>query len=295
MRVAITGSSGLLGRSLATSLRADGHEVIPVVRTTPPPGAIGWDPAAGRIDPSDLAALDAVVHYASEPIDRRWTAKRKRLIHESRANGTRLLADALASLENPPALLSGSAAGYYGDGGDEAFTEDSGPGEDFMARVCVDWEDSTRPAAAAGVRVCLLRDGVVIAEEGPLMSKVKLPFLLGLGGRVGSGRQFVPWIALDDQVAAVRFLMQDAELSGPFNLVAPAATTNADFTKALGRVMRRPTVLPIPLFVLRAVYGEGGESLAAVSQRVIPQRLLDAGFRFVHDDIESAIRAALDA
>jgi hypothetical protein len=293
MRVAITGSSGLLGRSLATSLRTDGHEVIPVVRTTPQPDAIAWDPAAGRIDPSDLAGFEAVVHYASEPVDRRWTARRKRLIHESRANSTRVLAEAIASLDDPPALLSGSATGWYGDRGDETLTEDSGAGDDFMAMVCRDWESATRVASDAGVRVCNLRNGVVIAEEGPLISKVKLPFSLGLGGRVGSGRQYVPWIALDDQVAAVRFLVQHPDLSGPFNLVAPATTTNAQLTAALGLVMRRPTVLPIPLFALRAAYGEGGRALAAVSQKVVPQRLLDAGFHFIHDDIESALRVAL--
>lgn len=295
MRVAITGSHGLLGGSLARSLRADGHEVVPVVRSTPGPGEVGWDPAGGRLDPSDLAGMDAVVHYASEPIDRRWTAKRKRAILDSRVQGTRLLAEALASLDDPPSLLSGSAVGIYGDRGDELLTEDSSQGDDFMAVVCRDWEASTQPAVDAGVRVCLLRDGVVIAEEGPLISKVKLPFSLGLGGRVGSGKQFVPWIALDDQVAAVRFLIEHEALAGPFNLVAPTPTTNAEFTEALGEVMRRPTVLPIPLFALKIVFGEQAEALAAVSQKAAPQRLLEAGFAFTHISIESALREALAA
>ncbi len=296
-RIAVTGATGLLGGAVTASLRADGHTVHKVTRDPgkADDGDIVWDPEAGRIDASAFEGLDAVIHFASEHIgDERWSSDKKRRILESREQGTRLLATTLAGLDQPPRVfLSGSAAGYYGDRGDEVLTEDSGPGEDFMARVCVAWEQATEPAEAAGIRVVRARTGVVIARGGPLIDKVELPFKLGLGGRVGSGRQYVPWIAIDDYVRAVRFVLDHQSLAGPVNLTSPDPATNAELTKAIGDALRRPTIFPIPLVAMRLVYGEMGEALAAVSQRVIPRRLQEAGFTFEHT-LLSALRIAFD-
>lgn len=293
MRVAITGSSGLIGRHLRASLTADGHEVVPVVRD-PGQEGIYWSPSAGDVDARGFAGLDAVVHLAGEPIGQRWTAKAKRRIRDSRVVGTRLLADALASLDDPPGVLvSTSAVGYYGDRGEEVLTEESAPGEGFLAAVCVAWEAAADPARAAGIRVVHPRNGVVLASEGAFISKVETPFRLGVGGRVGSGRQWVPWIALEDQVGALRHLVDRDDLDGPFNLTAPQPVRNAELTRALGEVLHRPTLLPIPPIAIRLLYGEMGVTLATWSQQVIPQRLLDAGFEFRHADVRGALRLAL--
>jgi uncharacterized protein (TIGR01777 family) len=295
MDVAITGSTGLIGEALAASLVADGHRVRRVVRrATGEPGEVRWDPAAGTIDAAALAGVDAVVHLAGEPIGaRRWTAEVKREILDSRERGTRLIAEAVAALDRRPAVLvSSSAVGVYGSRGDEALDEDATPGDDFLAEVCLAWEAAAAPARAAGVRVVHPRTGVVIASDGPLIDKIELPFRLGVGGRVGSGRQWVPWISLVDEVAALRFLI-DRDLSGPVNLVAPEGVTNAELTRALGRVLRRPTLVPIPTLAIRALYGEMGATLATVSQRVVPRRLLDAGFVFTHTAIDDALALAL--
>lgn len=278
-RIAISGATGLLGGALTRSLRADGHRVQAITRSPQAADDIVWDPADGRLDPADLEGVDAVVHLAGHPIgDERWSDEVKREIRESRVTGTRLLAETLAGLSDPPStLLSGSAVGYYGDRGDEILTEDAAPGDDFLAEVCAAWESAADPARDAGLRVVHPRTGVVLAAGGPLIDKVELPFRLGVGGKVGSGRQYVPWIALDDHVAAMRFLL-GAELSGPVNVTAPEPVTNAELTRAIGRALRRPTVLPIPTLAIRALYGEMGESLATVSQRAVPHRLREAGF-----------------
>ncbi|MDX1511663.1 MAG: TIGR01777 family oxidoreductase [Nitriliruptorales bacterium] len=295
MRVAITGSTGLLGQALGASLRADGHEVVPVVRSRAGPDSIRWQPAEGILDAAQLVGLDAVVHLAGEPIGaRRWSEAVRREIAESRRLGTRLVAEAIASLDDKPALLSASAVGYYGSRGDEVLSEGSAPGDDFLAEVCKDWEAATQPAVDAGARVCIMRNGVVLADDGPLISKVRLPFSLGLGGRIGDGRQYIPWIGLEDTIRAIRFLLERDDLTGPFNLVSPTPVTNREFTKALGEVMRRPTVLPVPVLALRLLYGEMGVVLATSSQRVQPGRLLEAGFTFVHDEVVPALRAALE-
>jgi len=294
-RIAITGATGLIGRSLATSLAADGHTVVRVVRDAAlaGPNDVVWDPAEGRIDAAGLEGLDAVVHLAGAPIGaERWTDEVRARIHDSRAVGTELLARTLAGLERPPAVLvSSSAVGVYGDRADEELTEDSALGDDFLASVCIAWEAAADPARAAGIRVVHPRTGVVIAKDGPLIDKVELPFRLGVGGRVGSGRQYVPWISLVDEVAALRFLI-DRPLEGPVNLVGPSPATNMELTRALGTVLRRPTLLPIPTFAIRLLYGEMGETLATVSQRVIPRRLLDAGFTFRHTTLLAALSAA---
>ncbi len=296
-RIAITGSTGLIGEALVSSLRADDHKVQRVVRRAADAGTddVVWDLDRGTIDAAKLEGVDAVVHLAGEPIGAsRWTDATKRAIRDSRVTGTTLIAEALAGLDDKPAVLvSSSAVGIYGDRGDEVLSETSTPGDDFLAEVCAVWESSADPARAAGIRVVHPRTGVVIADGGPLMDKLELPFKLGVGGKVGSGGQYVPWISLEDEVRALRFLI-DEDLAGAVNLVGPTAATNLDMTKALGRVLRRPTVFPIPAFAIRALYGEMGETLATVSQRVVPERLQQAGFSFTHDAIESALRAALD-
>jgi uncharacterized protein (TIGR01777 family) len=296
MRVAVTGSTGLIGEALVASLVADGHRVHRMTRSRAKAGPddVVWDPMGGEVDTAALEGIDAVVHLAGAPLGKRWNAEVKREIHDSRAVGTRTLADALASLDDPPAVLvSGSGSGYYGDRGDDVLTEDEPPGDDFVAQVVVAWEAGTQPASDAGIRVACARTGVVMAEGGPLIDKVELPFKLGVGGRVGSGRQYVPWISLPDEVRALRFLMETEELSGPVNLVAPQQRTNAQLTRDLGAVYRRPTVLPIPLFAIRAVYGEGAVALAAPSQRVVPAKLLEAGFEFRYPELRPTLEAAL--
>jgi uncharacterized protein (TIGR01777 family) len=292
-RIAITGATGLIGPALTASLASDGHEVVRVVRGPAAGTDVRWDPVVGTIDARGLEGLDAVVHLAGEPIGAaRWTDEVRRRIMESRTRGTDLLARTLAGLERrPTVLVSSSAVGCYGDRGAEELTEASSAGDDFLAEVCIAWEAAAAPAAEAGIRLVLPRTGVVIAKDGPLIDKVELPFRLGVGGRVGSGRQWVPWISLADEVAALRFLI-DTPLEGPVNLVGPTPADNRELTRALGRVLRRPTLLPIPPLAIRALYGEMGVTLATVSQRVLPTRLLEAGFRFRHATILDALAEA---
>ncbi len=295
-RIAITGSTGLLGGALAASLRADGHDILPVTRSGSADAAdvVVWDPMEGSIEAHKLEGVDAVVHLAGAPIGKRWTAEHRRRIHESRERGTRVLAEALAGLDDAPSVLvSSSAVGYYGHRGGEVVTEQTPAGDDFLARVCVAWEAAAAPAAAAGIRVVHPRTGVVIADGGDLIDKIELPFKAGVGGKVGSGRQYVPWISLADHVAAMRFLL-DGDLDGPVNLCAPEPVTNLELTKAIGEVLHRPTVLPIPTFAVGLLYGRMGTTLATTSQRAVPRRLLDAGFTFRHRSIVEALQVAFD-
>jgi uncharacterized protein (TIGR01777 family) len=295
MRIAITGSSGLIGKALAASLESDGHEVIRVVRSGSGAGAIKWDPAAGSIDAAAFEGLDGVVHLAGEPIaSHRWTAEQKRKILESRTVGTRLLADALAACtDKPPVMVSGSGIDFYGDRGDEELTEASGPGEGFLTDVVLAWEAAAAPAEAAGIRVPRIRTAMVLDASDGALAKMLLPFKLGIGGRFGSGRQWMSWISLDDHVRAVRFLLEH-DLGGPVNLAAPGAVTNAAFTKALGAVLHRPTSLPTPLLAPKLMFGsELVETLLLASHRIVPKALLDAGFEFWHPDIGTALRAVL--
>ncbi len=296
-RIAITGATGLIGQALTASLTADGHTVQRITRRRQAASDddVLWDPGSRSIEAAKLEGVDAVVHLAGEPIgDARWTQETKRRIHDSREVGTRLIAETLAGLDRPPSVLvSSSGVNYYGDRGDEILTEDSKPGDDFLASVCVAWEAATQPASDAGIRTVQARTGVVIAKQGPLIDKVELPFKLGVGGRIGSGHQYVSWISLDDQVRALHFLL-DGDLSGPVNLVGPEPVTNRELTKALGSVLRRPTVLPIPTLAIKALYGEMGEVLAVTSLRVVPKRLLDAGFTFEHTTLTSALEVVFD-
>lgn len=299
MDVAISGASGLLGSALAASLQADGHRVLRFKRGgVTGDDTIGWDPDAGRIDAPALEGVDAVVHLAGEGIgERRWTPEQKRRILDSRVKGTAALAGAVASRENKPkVLVSASAIGYYGDAGDEIVSEDSPPGTDFLSQVCIAWEAETRPAADAGVRTVNLRTGIVLAPQGGVLKQLLLPFRFGLGGKQGSGRQWMSWIAIHDHVAAMRAAIDDENLRGPTILAAPNPVTNADFAHALGHVLHRPTVLPTPMLPLKLRYGsELVEALLLSGQRATPARLLAAGFRFEYPVLEPALEAMLRA
>jgi uncharacterized protein (TIGR01777 family) len=295
--VAISGASGLLGSALAASLQADGHRVVRLVRGgVTRDDEIGWDPDEGRIDAPALEGIDAVVHLAGEGIaTHRWSAQQKRRIRDSRAKGTAVLAGAVASRERRPrVLVSGSAIGYYGDRDDEILTEDSPPGLDFLAGVCTTWEAETKPAADAGVRTVIVRTGIVLSADGGALKNMLLPFRLGLGGKQGSGRQWMSWITLDDEIAALRAAIEDPRLSGPVDLTSPNPVTNADFAHALGHVLRRPTVLPTPMLPLKLRYGgELVDSLLLAGQRVRPARLEAIAFPFRYPVLQPALEAIL--
>lgn len=298
MRVAVTGSTGLLGSHLVDALRGDGHEVLRVVRPssrTADGPTVRWDPAAGDIDAAALDGVDAVVHLAGEGIaEKRWSPEQKRRILASRQQGTGLLAGALAGLDRKPSvLLSGSGVDYYGDTGDDVVTEDHERGTGFLPDVCLAWESATRPASDAGIRTVLLRTAMVLDADGGALAKMLPLFKLGVGGRMGSGRQWWAWITIDDWVRAARFLL-DHDVAGAVNMAAPAPVRNADFTKALGEVLRRPTFLPTPSFGPRLVLGgELAETLLHSSHRVVPAALEAAGFTFEHPEVTAAFRAVL--
>ncbi|MEP6619847.1 MAG: TIGR01777 family oxidoreductase [bacterium] len=295
--VAITGATGLIGTALVQRLRARGDSVRRFVRSTrdPQPGDIVWDPARGTLDPRTLDGVDALVNLAGAPIAVRWSARRKREIRESRVRATDLIASAVAVLDAKPAVvLSGSAVGYYGDRGDELLDERSGSGNDFLAAVVRDWEEAARPMAVEGVRVVLLRTGIVLSAAGGALAKLLPPFRLGLGGPIGSGRQWMSWISLRDHVRATEFALDTPSLAGPVNLVAPEPVTSADFAHTLGRVLSRPAVMPIPAFVLELAFGEMARATLLAGQRLAPTALLDAGFAFHSATLEHALRAALD-
>ena len=297
MDIAVTGASGLIGTKLVARLKGDGHRVVPMVRTPPRPGtdAIVWDPAAGTIDADSLEGFDAVIHLAGEGIaNKRWTAEQKRRILNSRVDGTTLLSVTLAGLNRPPSvLLSGSAIGFYGDQGDTELTEQSPHGDIFLADVCRAWEAATAVAEQAGIRVAHLRTGIVLDPDGGALGKTLGLFKLGVGGRLGSGRQWWSWIGADDEVGAIAFLLNH-DISGPVNLTAPEPVTNADYTKVLGKVLHRPTVFPVPSFGPKILLGsELADQLLFTSARVIPKVLLDAGYEFVSPDLDDALRKAL--
>ena len=284
MQIAISGASGFLGASLGRHLTVAGHTVRPLVRGSGAgmaSGAIAWDPAAGVLDPADLAGIDAVIHLAGEPIAQRWSADRKRRIRESRVRGTETIARAIAAAKNQKMiLLSASAVGIYGDRGDEVLDERSGPGTDFLAGVATEWERATDPARDAGVRTVQLRTGVVLAMGGGMLERVAPIFRSGLGGPIGSGRQWMSWIAREDYAQAVEFLLTSSDASGPVNLVAPHPVRNADFTRELGRALHRPALIPVPAVALRMVFGAMADAALLASQRVMPKRLGELGFRF---------------
>jgi uncharacterized protein (TIGR01777 family) len=297
MRVVVTGATGLIGGALAASLAAAGHRVDRVSRRPAAPGStdIQWDPEHDRLDATRLRGAEAVVHLAGENIAaRRWTPAHKARVRESRVRSTRLLAEAVARLREPPeVLVTASGVSYYGDRKDEILTEDSAPGTGFLADVCQEWEAAADPARAAGVRVVHLRIGLVLSAAGGALPAMLRPFRLGLGGVVGSGRQYWSWIALPDLVRAIEHALDVEALAGPVNGVGPAPATNREFTRALGRVLRRPTLLPLPARAVRLLFGEMGQALLLASTRVRPERLEGSGFRFEHAELEPTLRTLL--
>jgi uncharacterized protein (TIGR01777 family) len=297
MHVGITGASGLIGTALSTHLTSHGHTVVPFVRRSAGPGEIEWRPESGKLDPAALIGLDAVVNLAGAGIgDHRWTDAYKQTLLDSRTKGTSLLAGALATARlngGPGVLLSGSAIGYYGDG-EQAVDESSGPGDSFLAGVCVAWEAAADPARAAGLRVAALRTGIVLSRHGGALKKMLPLFRLGLGGRFGDGRQWMSWISIDDHVAAVEQLLT-SEVDGAVNLTAPNPVRNTEFVDTLAEIMHRPARLPVPSFGPKLLLGgELAEALLFTGQRVEPRVLAEAGFEFRHSDLESALRAILD-
>jgi uncharacterized protein len=294
--IAVTGATGLIGRALVERLRSRGHTVRRLVRSSrePQPGDVRWDPAHGTLEPAALDGVAAVVNLAGEPIAQRWTDARKKAIRESRVLGTELLARTIAALgDRPRVLLSGSAVGYYGDRGDELLDETSAPGRGFLADVTKSWEEATRPASNAGVRTVLLRTGVVLDAHDGALAKLLPPFRLGVGGPIGSGRQWMSWITLEDEVRAIEHALWTDTLEGPANLVAPNPATNAEFASTLGRVLARPALLPVPAFALELLYGEMAEATILAGQRVIPRVLAASGFEFEHPTLEQALRRAV--
>ena len=298
MHVAITGASGFIGSALTQHLRTHGHSVTRYVRrTAAADDEASWDPAAGTIDAAPLARADAVVHLAGEGIaERRWTPAQKQRILGSRVQGTRLVAETIARLdEGPGVLVSASGIDYYGDRGDEVLTEDSGPGtRGFLPEVVIAWEAAADPARAAGIRVVHLRTGMVLSPDGGALPRLLGLFKLGLGGRLGSGRQYMPWISLDDEVGLVMHALATAELAGPVNAVSPTPVTNAEFTRTLARVLRRPAILPVPKLGPSVLLGrELATELLYASKRALPERALDSGYAFRHEHLETCLRELL--
>mgnify|MGYP002528006719 CR=1 FL=1 len=293
MRIAISGSSGMVGRALATALLADGHDVVPLVRDNA--DGIHWTPATGEFDQEKMGDVDVLVHLAGENIAQgRWTKAKKERIRSSRTDATRLLCESLAKMKSGPrTMISASAIGIYGDRGDEVLDEDAAPGEGFLPDVCRNWESATQVVVDAGMRVVNLRLGMVLSRAGGALKPMLLPFKLGLGGRMGSGRQYWSWITLTDAVRVIQFTIDTPTLSGPVNAVTPVAVTNLEFTKALGKAIRRPTIFPMPGPAARMVLGQMADGLILASARVVPRKLEEAGFKFSHSQLDDALQHVL--
>ncbi|MGE0406017.1 MAG: TIGR01777 family oxidoreductase [Candidatus Korobacteraceae bacterium] len=294
MKVLVTGASGTIGSSLTAALTAEGHQVIRLVRRTPKNSEVQWNPN-GEADPKLCNGADAVVHLAGESIaGGRWSARKKAAILNSRVLGTRTMAKSIAAATNPPkVLLSGSAIGFYGSRGDEVLTEQSSPGQGFLSEVCRQWEAETEPARLAGARVVRVRTGLVLTPRGGALQKMLPAFRLGGGGRVGSGQQWWSWIALDDLVGLMVFALTSEGVQGALNGTAPNPVTNAEFTRVLGKVLRRPVIFPLPAFAVRLAMGEMGEELLLASQRVQPAAAQAAGYRFQFPELSGALEQML--
>lgn len=294
MYIAITGSSGLIGSELRRRLEAAGHTVLPVLRGDPGSPSATWCPAAGWFRPGALEGVDAVVHLAGESIGSgRWSETRRKELLGSRTETTRLLVSQFASLARPPALVSASAIGYYGNRGDELLDETAARGEGFLAGLTEAWENEAAGAGASGTPVTLLRFGIVLSRKGGALPRMLLPFRLGAGGRLGNGRQWMSWVALDDAVSAITHVLEKRQ-AGVYNVASPAPVTNREFTSTLARVLHRPAILPMPAFALRLLLGPSANELLLSSQRIVPARLQESGFQFEHALIEPALRAVLD-
>jgi uncharacterized protein (TIGR01777 family) len=296
MRIAVTASTGLFGSALLPRLRAAGHDVVPVVRGDQADPAAMWDPEAGWIRPGTFEHVDALVHLSGASIgDGRWSADRKALLHRSRIDSTRLLVDHLAALDVSPAtFVCASAVGYYGDRGDEELDESSSTGEGFLAELCNDWEVEARRAEEAGMRPVMLRSGILLSKQGGALAKMLTPFKLGMGGPIGGGHQWLPWVARSDAAAAAEFALTHEALRGPVNVVSPGAVTSRTFVKALGRALHRPAFAPLPSFAVRAIFGEMGVQTLLWGQRPRPAALTEGGFTFGQQELAGALEEALD-
>src|SRR6476620_3268816 len=297
MKILITGASGLIGKALQRSFREKGHEMLLASRHEPRnANAIKWDVEHGFADPAKLEGVDVVVHLAGENVsgDLRWTDEKKKAIRESRVDGTRNVVDAMAAMRSKPKVfIASSAIGFYGDRGDEILTEASSAGTTFLSDVCKAWEAESRRAEDSGIRTVLLRTGIVLAKDGGALAAMLTPFKFGVGGVVGSGKQWMSWISLDDMVGIINFAIEHEEIRGAVNAVGPTPVTNEEFTKALGEALYRPTFLPLPAFAVNMVFGEMGDALLLASTRVLPKRIEDAGFKFQHEDVREAIKHAV--
>ncbi|MFN6963663.1 MAG: TIGR01777 family oxidoreductase [Pyrinomonadaceae bacterium] len=297
MRILITGASGLIGRELQTALAAKGHELLLAGRREPSAAnEIKWTIEDGFAEPERLEGLDAVIHLAGESISGglRWSEEKKKAIRDSRVLGTRSVVDAMAGLRvKPKTFIAGSAVGFYGDRGSEELTEASPAGDTFLSDVCKAWEAESRRAEDLGIRTVLLRTGIVLSKDGGALGTMLTPFKLGLGGVIGSGKQYMSWISMDDEIAVIEFALENESLRGAVNAVAPEPVTNEEFTKALGDVLYRPTFIPLPEFAVNLVFGEMGDALLLDSTRVVPRRLVDAGFEFKYTKIRPALENAV--
>ena len=296
MNVLVSGSTGLIGSALIPALANEGHHVVRLTRSggAGDDGTVRWDPSAGEIDADRLEEIDAVVHLAGESVQGRWTSAKKARIRNSRVWGTRLLAETLAGLPAPPGVMvSASATGYYGDRGDELLREESAPGSNFLARTCQEWEAAADPAREAGVRVVHPRFGLVLSAEGGALATMLPIFKLGGGGKIGSGRQYWPWVAIDDIVGAVLHALTADSLEGPVNVVVPDPPTNLQYTRTLGRVLNRPTIFPLPAPVARVALGQLADELLLASQRVEPAKLEESGYESRYPELEGALRHLL--
>lgn len=292
MKILVSGSHGLVGEALINSLDGDEHEVFRLVRSFARAGEIEWHPNQDQIDATKLKGFDAVINLAGENIAAgRWSDDQKRKIRDSRVNGTHLLSEAIAKLsKRPDVFICASATGIYGDRGGEILDEQSDSGGGFLAGVCREWEMATAPAVQAGVRTVNLRFGPILAREGGMLAKLLTPFKMGMGGKVGSGKQYISWVAIEDAVGAIKLALNDESFRGPLNIVSPNPVTNEVFTKTLGHVLSRPTALAMPAFAVRLAFGEMADEMLLVSQRVMPKRLLEAGYNFQQPELEGALR-----
>jgi uncharacterized protein (TIGR01777 family) len=292
MKIAIAGASGLVGSAFIASVEEDAVEVTRLVRDSPKAGQIEWHPNQDAIEPGKLEGFDAIINLAGENVaEGRWTDEKKRKIHDSRVHGTHLISEAIAKLTHKPRVfLCASATGIYGDRPDETVDEQSESGGGFLAGVCREWEKATEPAAQAGVRVVNMRFGPVLAPHGGMMEKMLTPFKMGLGGKIGSGKQYISWVSIDDVVAAMKLALNDESIRGPLNIVSPNPVTNEQFTKALGDVLSRPTLMAMPAFAARFAFGEMADEMLLTSQRVRPKRLQDAGFEFKYAKLDETLR-----
>lgn len=301
MKIIVTGSTGLVGRALVRALLAEGHSVTRLVRgdtqtfSAPGTAAVRWDVEAGAIDAQALEGHDAVVHLAGENVaEGSWTEEKKRRIRDSRVRGTRLIAETLSALRaKPKVLVAASAIGFYGNRADEILTEASASGDDFLSEVCREWEKATLAASQAGIRVVNLRIGVVLSGEGGALPKMATPFKFGAGGKVGTGGQYMSWVDLDDVIRIIQYAIEHESLRGPINVVAPRPVTNGEFTKALGKVLGRPTFFAVPEFAVRLAFGEMGDTLLLGSQRVEPSQLQASGYEFAYPNLEDSLKHAL--